>query len=198
MFSSKMLTDSRVDIIAACSCHMSCVSSWSCVMCVLMIMCHVLFLLRGRALQWPASPPGQCLGVDNWVKIPPINVGVCHKSTQSKQCPGRVWPVPADQSPATVRADWPMVNRGLRVGCCHGAPTFLSRPSCGCPCLCPHMCRSGLKTSLKGAGPDQVCTSQPVTGATKWKSEAEIFYDKTLHWHWSLSVVCAGPWSLVM
>ena len=114
------------------------------VMCVLMIMCHVLFLLRGRALQWPASPPGQCLGVDNWVKIPPINVGVCHKSTQSKQCPGRVWPVPADQSPATVRTDWPMVNRGLRVGCCHGAPTFLSRPSCGCQCLCPHMCRSGL------------------------------------------------------
>ena len=72
---------------------------------------NVLFLLRGIVHAVTSSHQVQCLSVDNWVKIPPINVGVCHKSTQSKQCPGwwpGVGPVPADQSAATIRADWPM------------------------------------------------------------------------------------------
>ena len=149
-----------------------------------MIMCHVLFLLRGRALQWPASPPGQCLCVDNWVKIPPINVGVCHKSTQSKQCPGRVCPVPADQCPATLRAEWPMGLRGSGWGvvtCCHGAPTFLSRPSCGCQCPCPHLCRPGLKTSLKRTGPDQGLHHSAVTWMERLDGNQKQKYSMTKH-----------------
>ena len=174
------------------------------VMCVLMIMCHVLFLLRGRALQWPASPPGQCLCVDNWVKIPPINVGVCHKSTQSKQCPGRVCPVPADQCPATLRAEWPMGLRGSGWGvvtCCHGAPTFLSRPpdvDVSVPVL------TCVGQDWRHLSNEQDRADQGLHhSAETWSDWMEIrsrntFYDKTLHWHWSLSVVCAGPWSLVM
>lgn len=118
----RMMKDSLVNIIAACLCHKLCVSScWG--------MCQ-RFVSAARdsscSGHWP-SHQVQCLSGDNWVKIPPINVGVCHKSTQSKQCPagcvGPCWPISGHSQ------SW--LTNGVRdggVGCCHGAPTFLSRP----------------------------------------------------------------------
>ena len=195
MFSSEMLSDSRVDIIAACSCHMSCVSSWSCVtfcFCCEGELCsgqpvHLASVLVSIIeLKFLQSMSGS---VTNQRKVNNVQAG-CDQSLLTN---------PRPQSELTDQwwtggSGWGVVM--VRPLSCHTRHVDVSVPVL--TCAGQDWRHVQVMTSLKGAGPDQVCTSQPVTGATKWKSEAEIFYDKTLHWHWSLSVVCAGPWSLVM
>ena len=40
--------------------------------------------------------------------------------------------------------------------------------------------------------------SRNLDGATGWKSEAEIFYDKTLHWQLAPITVCCLCWALII
>lgn len=175
--------------------HMSCVSSWSCVtfcFCCEGELCsgqpvHLASVLVSIIeLKFLQSMSGS---VTNQRKVNNVQAG-CDQSLLTN---------PRPQSELTDQwwtggSGWGVVM--VRPLSCHTRHVDVSVPVL--TCAGQDWRHVQVMTSLKGAGPDQVCTSQPVTGATKWKSEAEMFYDKTLHWHWSLSVVCAGPWSLVM
>ena len=183
-----MMNDSLVNIIAPCLCHKLCVSSCyrECV--------SALFQLRRRA--HAVASPAAGLGVDNWVKIPPINAGVCHKSTQSKQCPGW-WPGPGeDQSLLTnqrPQSELPdQSGAGQRGGVLSWYTHFLVTPvSCS---------KMSVTFVINVMTEDVSLRRQHQTSHWTVRDRREIrsrnipFDNKTLHWHWSLSV----PGSSVM
>ena len=82
-------------------------------------------------------------------------------------------------------------GRDRGVGCCHGTPTFLSRPSHVPKWVSPS---SNVMTEDVSLRRQHQSSHLTVSDRREIRSRNIPFDNKTLHWHWSLSV----PGSLVM